>query len=194
MPVIPGTNIFDSCALQHFSSLLHNIKAHFLFIVSDFGIHGQNGQSPFILTHRVERDLVFVIRQQFSKAAYADGPAAGFGNGIFIGPADAEFGDIARPSFARGAALVAKTPHIVAFVAKKVGKAHHVNAIRPAAKIILVFITFHSARGAKVIVVIHYVMPQLSAAAAQPARPYIRSRVHQHPGAVQRGGVHKNDF
>jgi len=63
-------------------------------------------------------------------------------------------------------------------VAKKIRKAYHVNAIRPSAKIIFILVALNCSRGAQVIMVIHNIMPQFAAAAAEPIRPYICSRIH----------------
>nr|GFC82513.1 hypothetical protein [Tanacetum cinerariifolium] len=67
----------------------------------------------------------------FAEAEQAHGPAAGLGQGVLKLAADAHFRDFAAPALAPRAALVAKTPDVVALFAVHVAEARHVNAVGP---------------------------------------------------------------
>src|ERR1044072_7420389 len=90
------------------------------------------------------------------------------------------------PSFTAGATLVTKATQVVfSLIAVEVGRAGDVKNIGATAGTVFIFKAFHASAGAQHIVMIHYIMAQFSAAAAQALRPDVGGRVHQHPGGVR---------
>src|SRR5690606_13793493 len=68
------------------------------------------------------------------------------------------------------------------------------DTVGTAAVIITVFKAFDAATRTTTEMVIHNVVAQLAAAASQAIGPDIRCRIHQYPGAVERGSVQKDDL
>src|SRR5262249_4528981 len=80
--------------------------------------------------------------------------------------------------------LVTKPTHIIPFFTKQVAETGNIKTCRAPAEIIFVLIAVHGTRSAYPEMMVHQVMAQFAAAAAQSARPYIRGRIEQYPGAV----------
>ena len=191
---VVALDILHARLFQHFLRVLLHVDAHFSLVVAKMGINGQHGQTPLIFLVFVEVSVVIVIGQRFAKASQAHCPLARLGEGILEFATDAHFRNFAAPALASGPTLVAKTPDVVALIAKQVAEARHVNAIGAAPVHVFVIEALGIAVGPHPKMMVHDVVPQLAAAAAQAPRPNIGGRVHQHPSRVQRGGVEENDF
>src|SRR6185437_16650791 len=97
-------------------------------------------------------------------------------------------------TFPASATLIAKTAQVIPLVAENIPEPGNINSIGPSTEIIFVVISFHNAAGANAQVVVHNIMAEFPAAAAQPVGPDVRSGIHQDPGTVQRGSIQENNL
>ncbi len=192
--VVPAFQVSYTGAFQHVAGFQYHIAPHLFFVVFNFSIHGKDRQAPFVFFVLIQGNLIVVIRQRFAKAGNAYAPLAGLRKLIFKLTANLQLGYRAAPALSAGASLVAEAAQVIALIIKQVGEAYNVYPVGPAAIHIFVFVPFHNTRSANIIMMVHNIMAQLAAAAAQAARPDISSRIHQHPGAIERRGVNKYNF
>src|SRR5690606_38187436 len=162
------------------------------FVLTDFHIHRQYRQTPFVFGIAVEINTVVVVRQHFAKGGHTDSPWTWLSQGIFQIRAYTHFGYIAAPILAAGGTLVTKTAQVVALLIAQVAEAWNIETRRATAVVVLVFVAFNGAARANAEMMVHYVVAQFTAAAAQAAFPDIGGGIHQNPGGVKAGGVEEH--
>src|SRR5690606_5625834 len=123
----------------------------------------------------------------------ANGPDARFGQCIFQVCTNAQFRHVPVPTLAARRTLIAEATQVIAFFITQIAKAWNVKTGRTTTVVILVFKTFYHRAGTYAEMVIHDVVAQLAAAAAQTVRPDIGSGVHQNPGRVEGGCVQEDN-
>src|SRR6185312_559010 len=194
VPAVPGSNLLYTRCFQHFRRFRRHVLPHFLLIVLQLCIHGQHLQSPFIFFSPIQRNFVLMIGKQLAETGHAHTPLARLAKRFLQPCTNAHLGHVPTPTVPACAALVTKTTQIIALVAEKIGKPHNVYPIGSSAVIILVLISFHDTGRADIVLMIHHVVSELPAAAAESAGPDIRCGVHQDPGAVERACVDKDNL
>src|SRR5690606_10958424 len=103
-----------------------------------------------------------------------DRPVAGLTDGVFPCAADTHFGHLTAPTAPAGRPLVTESAYIIAPVVTDVAKTRDVQSIGPTAVIILIQVAFDASVGPAAEVVVHRVMAEFTAAAAQTTFPDIR--------------------
>src|SRR5688500_5658604 len=135
-----------------------------------------------------------MIGQYFANSRGVDVPSSGFRERLFQFFTDVHLGNFPASALPACSALVAIAPQKISFVAKKIRKTRNVKSIGPAAKIIFVFKAVYGAAGAQHVMMVHYIITQLTRTASQTSGPYIGGRIHEHPGTVERRCIEENDF
>src|SRR5437763_10582394 len=113
-----------------------------------------------------------MIRKGLSECTEPHGPLPWFSQCIFKFASYIHFSDLSAPSLAAGSTLVAKSTDIISFIAKQISKSGHIYSVWTATIIVFIIVSFGNAGCSATEVMIHYVMSQFSAAAAQSVRPY----------------------
>ena len=191
---IMAFDILHSRRLQHFNSIIHHVNPHLTLILLPFGIDVQYIQPPFVLLCLVQRHLIFMIRKYLAKSPDIHSPRTWLCQRLLVFLSNGVFRYLMIIPFTASSTLIAKATQIIPFVAKKIAIPGNIDTIGASAEIILVLITLYMSAGAHTQMMVHQVMPQFAAAAAQSVGPYIRSGIHQYPGAVQRRRIQENDL
>src|SRR6185437_7654065 len=111
-------------------------------------------------------------RQDLTKTADVHHPRTRLRQRLLVFLADAIFCHLMRIALPATAALVTESPDIIPFIPIHIPEPWDIDAIRAAAIIVFILIAFHETAGAHTQMMIHEVMPQLTAAAAQTIGPY----------------------
>src|SRR5258706_1581203 len=98
------------------------------------------------------------------------------------------------PSLTACTSLVSESTNVIAFITKEIAVTWNIKSIGPPSEIIVVKISIYCSAYAYIQVMVHYIMPQFTTAAAKTIRPYIRGRIHQYPSTVQRRSIYKNNL
>src|SRR5690606_41074489 len=94
-----------------------------------------------------------------------------------------------RSSVLAGGTLISESSQVVTLFTVHIAEPGNVEAIRSASVVILVLIAFDPAACTNTEVVVHQVMPEFAATAAETIWPHIGGGVHEYPGRIERGGV-----
>src|SRR5690554_6440728 len=107
------------------------------------------------------------MRKDFAEGSYTNCPFSRLTKSIFKLCTNIQFSHIPRPATSACTSLIAEATEIVAFVIAYVLKARDINTVRTTTIVVAIVETFHTATSSKPEMMIHYVVTEFAAAAAQ---------------------------
>src|SRR5437762_4392736 len=186
VPRVIDLHILHAASVEQLRHVHLHVATHGVLVLASGAVDRDHRHAPLVLLAVVDRDLVVVIWQHLADSGAADVPSARHRHRVLDGTSDAQLGYRPSPIVPTSTALVAEAAQIRTLVAKKVSVTRDIESVWTAAKIILVIQSLALALSTSAEVMVHQVMPELTGAAAESARPYIRRRAHQQPCRVER--------
>ena len=191
---VVALDVFEAAGLEHLFGVVCHVEAHLPFVFLEFRVEHHHRQPPLVACVPVQIQAVFRVGQGFSKTGQSHGPVARLRELFLEVRAEGQFGDVALPVAAARTALVAEPPQIVALVAAEVAVPRDVDAVGPAAVIVLVQIPLPNPAGAHFEVMIHEIASQNARIVTQSVGEPAGGGVEQQRGGGYCAGAHKDHF